>query len=142
MIFAETIQDMIIQDLDFDNPSINVNHFKEVFEVNEKAIDEIQSLISKLVNKMKKDYYELNKIGYHSTEWIIDEFGHDNYNTSLQEVINYRIDKEHIHNSLDERKELYIDEYKSAIEREPDFMGQSYCLKEDALNEIKNWKLK
>ena len=142
MIFAETIQDMIIKDLDFDNPSMNVDHFKEVFEVNEKAIDEIRNLISKLVNKMKKDYYEYNMIGDNSIDWIINEFGYDNFNISLQEVINYRIDREHIHNSLDERKELYISEYQSAIECEPDFMSQSYCLSEKARNEINNWKLK
>lgn len=142
MIYVETIQDMIIEDLSLDNSTLNENHFNEVFEVNEKAIDEIRYLISKLVTKIKKDYYELNCIGDHSIDWILDEFGIDNYNISLQETLNYVIDREHIHNSLEDRKELYISEYESAIEREPNFMNKSYCLSEKARNEIKNWKLK
>lgn len=142
MIYVGTIQDMIIKDLYFDNPEINENHFNEVFEVNEKAIDEIKYLISKLVTKIKKDYYELNCIGDHSIDWVLDEFGFDNLNISLQETINYFIDRDHIHNSLEERKEMYLDEYKSAMECEPNFMNMAYYLSEKARNEIKNWKLK
>ena len=129
MIFTETIQDMIINDLYLDNPAMNENHFQVVFEEHSKELDELQFTIYRLVNKMKIDYYELNCIGDESENWICEEFGHENYNIYLQEVINYRIDKEFIHNSLEERKELYLQEYDNEMLSTPDFMSKTYHLK-------------
>jgi hypothetical protein len=142
MIYNETITDMIIKDLYLDNPAMNENHFQVVFEEHSKELDELQFTINRLVNKMKKDYYELNCISDESEKWICEEYLLENYNNSLQEVINYRIDKEFIHNSLEERKELYLQEYENEMLSTHDFMSKTYQLKSECQKEIDNWKLK
>ena len=142
MIYNETITDLITKDLFETNLELNENHLKVVFDEHAKQLDELQFAINKLVNKMKIDYYELNCIADESEKWICEEFGRENFSSSLQEIINYRIDKYNIHLSLNERKELYLQEYENEMLSVSNFMSKTYELKSECQNEMQSWRLR
>jgi hypothetical protein len=94
MIFTETIHELISKDLLESNSELNTDYLNECLEYYCKDVDLIQSLLKKLSTKVQKEYKEFAKINDLSQDWIIDEFGSDNYNISLQMLINKRIDRE------------------------------------------------
>jgi L-lactate utilization protein LutB len=142
MIYDGTISDMITNDLFGTNYELNVDNMQNVYYENSKQIEEIQIMLNKLINKMRRDYYECNMIGDSSEKWIVEEFGRENFSSSLQEIINYRIDKYNIHLSLEDRKELYLDMYSEVMIVEPDFMSRTYELKSECQNEMQSWRLR
>ena len=108
MIFTETIHELISKDLLESNSELNTDYLNECLEYYCKDVDLIQSLLKKLSTKVQKEYKEFAKINDLSQDWIIDEFGSDNYNISLQMLINNRIDRENLHVSIDLKKEMFL----------------------------------
>jgi len=133
MIFTETIHELISKDLLESNSELNTDYLKECLEYYCKDVDLIQSLLKKLSTKVQKEYKEFAKINDLSQDWIIDEFGSDNYNISLQMLINNRIDRENLHVSIDLKKEMFLIEYENHILENPDFMQIDYYIKENYL---------
>lgn len=141
MIYVETIEEMITKDLFETNSELNETVLSDVYYNYCNEMDTIQKIVNELISKVKKQYPSFARIEDLSQDWIIDTFGIECYNSSLQYVINYRVDKDNLHATNEQKKELYLIEYENAM-LNPNFMDIEYTLKESLRNEYVNGGLK